>query len=200
MIYKWNNINTIASKSYVCGYCGNDVASEKGWTAYNPNIGASRLIGHVHICHQCKKPTFFDADGKQTPGMCFGNDVENIDDELVKNLYKELRDCMSMSAYTPVILSARKLLMHIAVAKGADENKKFIEYVEFLSDKNFIPPDAKDWVDHIREKGNEANHEIVEMSKEDAEDLITFLEMLLKLIYEFPARMKVKNDNKNNQG
>jgi hypothetical protein len=84
--------------------------------------------------------------------------------------------------------------MHIAVAKGAEEGKKFIEYVQFLADKNYIPPDAKDWVDHIREKGNEANHEITIMNKEDANDLISFSEMLLKLIYEFPANIRKKKN------
>lgn len=82
--------------------------------------------------------------------------------------------------------------MHIAVAKGAKDGLKFIEYVEYLSAQNYIPPDAKDWVDHIREKGNEANHEITIMTKQDAEDLIAFSEMLLKLIYEFPANVKKK--------
>lgn len=38
-------------------------------------------------------------------------------------------------------------------------------------------------------KGNEATHEIVLMKKEDALDLIAFSEMLLKFIYEFPARV-----------
>ena len=80
--------------------------------------------------------------------------------------------------------------MNIAVAKGAKEGLKFIEYVEFLSSKNYVPPDGKEWVDHIREKGNEATHEIIIMKKQDAEDLITFIEMLLKFIYEFPEKIK----------
>ncbi len=83
--------------------------------------------------------------------------------------------------------------MHIAVSKGAKQNLKFIEYVEYLSKNNYIPPDAKEWVDHIRSKGNEANHEIVIMAEEDAKDLLAFIEMLLKIIYEFPANIKKKN-------
>jgi hypothetical protein len=80
--------------------------------------------------------------------------------------------------------------MHIAVAKGDKPGKNFIEYVEYLSTKGYVPPDAKTWVDHIRTKGNEANHEIVIMSEEEAKDLISFAEMLLKLVYEFPASSK----------
>ena len=80
--------------------------------------------------------------------------------------------------------------MHVAVEKGAEEGKPFLEYVEYLSQKGYVPPDGKGWVDYIRTKGNEANHEIKIMSFADASDLITFSEMLLKFVYEFPAKVK----------
>ena len=85
---------------------------------------------------------------------------------------------------------------HVAVAKGAQSDKSFIEYVQFLADKNYIPPDAKDWVDLIRQKGNEANHEISIMKSDDAKDLIDFSGMLLRLIYEFPAAIKRRRTTK----
>ena len=80
--------------------------------------------------------------------------------------------------------------MNIAVEQGADEGKSFIEYIEYLSARGFVPPNGKEWVDHIRKKGNEATHEIVLMEQNDALDLINFIEMLLKFIYEFPRRLK----------
>ena len=64
-----------------------------------------------------------------------------------------------------------------------------IEYVQYLSDKGYVPPDGKEWVDHIRKKGNEANHEISIMGESDAKDLLGFTEMLLRFIYEFPSRL-----------
>ena len=76
--------------------------------------------------------------------------------------------------------------MHIGVEQGAEEGKNFIFYVNFLADKGYVPPNGKHWVDHIRKKGNEANHEIVLMERGDAKDLLIFIEMLLKFIYEFP--------------
>jgi len=82
--------------------------------------------------------------------------------------------------------------MHLAVAKGAEAGKPFVYYVEFLGNKGYVPPDGKGWVDHIREKGNEANHEIKIMTAKDAESLIQFSEMLLKFIYEFPNRVPAK--------
>jgi hypothetical protein len=79
------------------------------------------------------------------------------------------------------------MLMNIAVHQGAKEGLKFIEYVNYLSDNGFIPPNGKHWVDHIRKKGNEATHEIALMKETDAKELLVFTEMLLKFIYEFPS-------------
>ena len=79
--------------------------------------------------------------------------------------------------------------MNIAVTQGADEGKNFFHYVEFLAENGFVPPNGRGWVDHIRKRGNEATHEIEIMPKEVAEELIAFIEMLLKFIYEFPAKV-----------
>ena len=80
--------------------------------------------------------------------------------------------------------------MNISVSVGAEEGKGFVEYVNYLNEKNYIPPNGKEWVDSIRTLGNEANHKIEFKSKEDANRIITFTEMLLKFIYELPGIMK----------
>jgi len=83
--------------------------------------------------------------------------------------------------------------MHIAVEKGAPEGRKFVEYVNYLSSEGYIARDCQEWVDHIRGKGNEATHEIKLMTKADAMELIQFVEMLLKQLYEFPAKLKKRD-------
>ncbi len=178
----------LSSKDYICGYCGKGLASEKGWSGGvqgHPNA-------NIFVCHYCTRPTFIDYDEEQTPNTRFGEDVEDISESSVSELYDEARNCMSVSSHTAAVLCCRKLLMNIAVHKGAKEGLKFIQYVEFLSDNHYVPPDAKDWVDHIRKKGNEATHEIAIMKREDAEELISFVEMILRLVYEFPAKIRRK--------
>lgn len=80
--------------------------------------------------------------------------------------------------------------MHVAVEQGAEENQKFIEYVNFLDGNGWIPPSGKEWIDEIRKTGNEATHEIVLMNEDDAKQLLDFTEMLLKIIYEFPMKIR----------
>lgn len=79
--------------------------------------------------------------------------------------------------------------MNIAVAQGAKAGETFLTYVDHLAETGYVPPNGRGWVDHIRKKGNEANHEIKLMVQADAEELIAFTEMLLKFIYEFPNRV-----------
>ena len=192
----WPNIKTLESKSYTCGYCGNSLASDKGYIATVPGR-EDIILEYIYICHHCLKPTYFDSKQNQIPGPPYGNNVNNIPSPEVKALYNEARNCTGCNSYTASVLCCRKLLMNIAVSKGAKEGSSFINYIEFLSSKGYIPPNGKDWVDHIRKKGNEATHEISIMKKEDAEELIIFIEMLLKFIYEFPAIIKSKTpDNK----
>jgi hypothetical protein len=187
----WKGIQTQGSRSYICGYCDHPLAAVLGWQTEVPATRATQRR-YIYVCHHCGKPTFFAAEGKQTPGAKLGAPVGDISEKSVESLYDEARQSTTAGAYTAAVLACRKLLMHIAVAKGAKAGAKFIEYVEFLAANNYVPPDAKPWVDHIREKGNEANHEISIMTKEDAEELLAFCEMLLKLVFEFPAIMKRK--------
>ena len=187
---EWQNIQTFHSRKYVCGYCGNPLASNKGFV----RITDGHYSGYIYICHHCDKPTFFDSNGAQTPGFAFGEAVSGIPSKEVDLLYNEARNSFKCNAYTASVLCCRKLLMNIAVSKGAKQNLSFADYVEFLSERGFIPPDGKEWVDHIRRKGNEATHEITIMGEEDAKELLSFLEMLLKFIYEFPSKIRLKKE------
>jgi hypothetical protein len=183
----WNGVNDLSPFSYVCGYdgCGREVSSEKGWV-HSDARGAHD--GILYICPQCKRPSFFDGtEGRQFPGTALGAIVRGLPQE-IDALWSEIRASASVSAYTSAVLAGRTLLMHIAVGQGAPANKGFVEYVNYLVDKHFAPPNSKQWVDKIRSHGNEAAHQVVIKSQADAEEIMVFLEMLLKFIYEFPSR------------
>lgn len=177
---KWYNAQQIGARTHTCGYCGKVVGPDTGF--YTNNVPF-----RVYICPFCQKPTFFNGDA-QTPGVAYGNQVTNLPED-VAALYREARNCVAVSSYTAAVLNCRKLLMNIAVAQGAPQGQSFIDYVEYLAAKGYVPPGGRGWVDHIRKRGNEANHEIQVMKRPEAEELITFVEMLLKFIYEFPSRV-----------
>lgn len=174
----WLNAGSVNSVEYQCGYCNTVTAPSEG---YNTVGGA---IAVIFICPKCNRPTFIEQHSKlQVPGPIGGRNVKGAP-ESVSILYQEARKCISVHAYTAAVLCCRKILMNIAVAEGAPGNKNFHEYVTYLEDNHYVPPRGRSWVDEIRKKGNEANHEIPHMEESDALEILKLVEGLLIFIYE----------------
>lgn len=187
----WLQYQIIYNKSFICGYCGNKVASDRGYKIGRTSNGAGEQIGAIYVCPSCKGPNFNTPNENWLPGQIFGRSVKNVPNDL-NLLYEEARKCTKENCFTASVLLCRKMLMNIAVAQGAKEGLRFIEYINYLADNGFIPPNGRKWVDHIRKKGNEATHEIALMNESDAKDLIVFTEMLLMFLYEFPSMVEEK--------
>lgn len=187
----WVNQAKIEPKSYMCGHCGKFISSNLGYyTSRSEGYKTDAKEGYVYLCHSCKLPTYIN-DDVQVPGAPAGKKFKKEifrEDNLTCVLYNEARNNMKINAYTSVGLCCRKLLMHIAVSCGAPEDLNFAKYVDYLDENGYIPVQAKLWVDKVRDKGNEANHQIILLSKEEANTLLTFIEVLIILIYEMPYR------------
>ena len=186
MRYDWQSLGTISSKSYQCGFCSKDVAPSYAYYTHPNKVPRA----YIYVCPHCSGPTFFDSEGRQTPGIRIGKEVSGISDAGVAALYNEARDCAAAGAHTAAVLVCRKILMNIAVHNGDIEGRKFIEYIEFLKDKGYIPPNGSVWVDKIRVSGNEATHEIRIMTAAESALILSFVEMLLRFVYEFPSLVK----------
>lgn len=161
--------------------------SESSYRAIERAGTSSKIVAVISICSFCSKPTFLEGQS-QVPGAPSGASVQHLDDEL-DALFDEARSCMAVESFTSAVLTCRKILMHVAVDLGAKPGQSFLSYVSFLQKNNHIPPRSKAWVDHIRQKGNEANHEIKVASRDEATLLVSFVEMLLRITYEFPRRV-----------
>lgn len=182
----WKSLQTLPNRQFVCAFCSLNVSSIVGY-AMGVNVdGSGKLIGATYICSNCKGPNTFAPDGNRYPGPAFGKEVKSVPDGL-NDLYEEARRCTTRNCFTAAVLLCRKMLMNIAVHEQAKPGLAFVEYVNYLADKGYVPPNGKHWVDHIRKRGNEATHEIALMSEGDAKDLVSFVEMLLRFIYEFPS-------------
>src|SRR5271166_4629531 len=100
MAVEWGNVGFVSTHSYRCGYCGDTVASEKGYLGIDRGLG---LFGGIVICPSCAKPTFFSQE-EQVPDVRPGNDVKGVPDN-VADLYNEARSCVAASAYTASVLA-----------------------------------------------------------------------------------------------
>ena len=188
----WRNAeeNRYTSKEYQCAFCGNQVGSGKSFYSEQSIENKPSVYTHIYICPRCASPTYFDEDDKQVPGPTFGEHIEDIEEiKEIINLYNEARRAMSVDSHTAAAMCCRKLLVNMAVKKGAKAGDTFKGYVQYFLDNHYLHEDYKDWIGFIKDKGNDANHEIPEISRGDAEKMITFVGMLIKILYEFNAKM-----------
>src|SRR6185312_14445014 len=175
----WKSAQALPNRQFVCAFCSFTVSSVLGYgIGANPDA-SGKMIGASYLCPNCKGPNTFGPDGNRYPGPAFGKEVKSVPDGL-NDLYEEARRCTTRNCFTAAVLLCRKMLMNIAVHEQAAPGLAFIEYVNYLADKGYVPPNGKHWVDHIRKRGNEATHEIALMSEGDAKDLVGFVEMLLR--------------------
>lgn len=187
--YNWQGDPYMKQNDYTCGYCNRHTSSDKGLILLEQQGSHTQVHNYgVYICTFCKMPSFLWND-VQIPGNVFGNPVTGVSDT-VSQLYDEARNSFSVNSYTAVLLVCRKLLMHIAVELDAETNQNFLYYVNYLREKNFITAKSDKWVDAIRKYGNQATHEVNIASKEEAERIIKFTEMILKTNFEYPAMME----------
>ena len=144
------------------------------------------MLATIRVCPQCNAPTFFSFQRTQHPGPLLGGEVASLADD-VQRIYDEARNALTVGAATGTVMLCRKILMHVAVDMGADEGRRFQEYVEWLASEGWIPRSGESWVDFIRQRGNEANHDLPHMTREGAEGILKFTEALLRNVYELPA-------------
>lgn len=180
----WNALNKIHPHSYICGFCGDKVASDQGY--FNSSYS---VIVYIYICPACGWPTFFDTQKNQYPGPMLGRSIKHLP-ENIEIVYNELREDIKNSSYTSAVLLGRKLIMHLAVdIAKAPEGESFVKYITHLKSSGYIPPNGDKWLEYMKDMGNEKNHEIKIGGKEEAERIIKFVEMLLIFIYEFSREL-----------
>jgi hypothetical protein len=189
--------NTGYPKEWICWSCGCATGGQWGYCYGGTNYGSGVTDPDslICICPRCGAPVFFD-DAKSDeyqPKALPGIYMDKLPDDM-SSLYTEMRSCISAGAYTSAILTARKLLMHIAVDLGAKPTSNFADCAKYICENGYPGKRGAQWVDDIRRKGNEANHEIRIMGENDALQLLAFLELILNGNYQAVARFDEPKD------
>ena len=178
----WRNAERIESKDFDCWNCGNKIASNYGYFSYDVNQRLSK--SKIYICHKCGSPNVYDMVGNPIISKKPGKFICKLPDD-IKTVYEEARSCLSVEAYTGAIMLFRKIIMNMAVEEGAEENKNFKHYIDYLCDNGYVHKKQVKQADTIRELGNSANHQIECRTKDEAESMLKFIEFLLLNNYEF---------------
>lgn len=89
----------------------------------------------------------------------------------------------------PAAIMARTVLDQVMKDVGA-QGRSLWEKIAFLEQEHKITPDMKEWADTVRAIGNEAVHDYSPVAPKDAEQAVSFTEMLLTYLYTLPAKVK----------
>ena len=114
--------------SYQCGFCGAEVSgavvASTSWN-YVSDFNRNELLREIRWlqCTNCGLGSVAN-DSNIAPGVPFGPTLEGLPDDVL-SAYREARRCMRALAYTAAELLCRKILMHVAVEKGAKEGESF---------------------------------------------------------------------------
>ena len=134
-------------------------------------------------CASCHEPSVLDSSGRVHPGVAFGQPLQGLPED-VHEAYEEARRCLSINADVAAEGMCRKILMHIAVEKGAEDGGSFEGYIDFLVGQGYVTPPMKPWVDLIRKHGNRAHHRLQPRDRKRAEMTLIFTAHLLRNVYE----------------
>ncbi|MFY9966044.1 MAG: DUF4145 domain-containing protein [Nitrososphaeraceae archaeon] len=167
--------------AYKCGDCGHDVSGAV-ISSFEKKDGPIKWL----LCTKCVDGSVLTRDGTIHPPTSFGPTVEGLPKQVI-DAYEEGRKCHAVGAYTACELICRKILMHVAVDKGAQEGKGFAEYIDYLESNQYVTPSMKSWVNLIRVHGNVATHKLDSPDQSRAESTLMFTAELLRLIYEMES-------------
>lgn len=165
-------------RSYTCGHCGRETSGAV--IAYVPQERGGHTLWLQ--CTACGLGSVWN-HGEIIPGATFGPVIEGLPGD-VENAYQEARRCIMVAAYNGSVLICRKILMHIAVDKGAKAGDGFGAYIAFLISEGYITPSMKRWVELIQKNGNLATHQLPAPDRDTAESTLMFTAELLRVIYE----------------
>ncbi len=79
--------------------------------------------------------------------------------------------------------------MHVTVEQGGSKDLTFNQGIDYMIGAGLIPKVSEPYAKHIKDLGNEANHEIREISRAEGERMIAFAELLCQNVYEQPGKL-----------
>jgi len=123
---------------------------------------------------------------KQLPISCEFHSNSKWPPELAK-LYDEAATAYAAGAFTASSMVCRKVLMSCACHEGDTDGKKFVDYVDYVTNTVLTFPKAKDAIDAIRTIGNEANHGVQFVEQDAAKRSLQIVTYMLNTIYTFPS-------------
>jgi len=173
---------------YVCGACAQSTNGRVVAEIQRPSDGAT-VSWCVCTCPKQEPAVLVERAGEVITQLPEASEFvvgDNWPPELAQ-LYEEAAKSYAAGAYTSATMVCRKLLMVCACQEGATDGKSFTEYVSHITDTVLTFPKAKDAIDKIRKIGNDANHSVRFVGRDDAKRALSIVTYMLNSMYSLPS-------------
>lgn len=119
--------------------------------------------------------------------------------ESVAEDYTEAIKCFDVGANRASAAMCRRALQSSVIERGA-KKAKLSDQIDDLREKQIITEAIRDWAHEIRLTGNIGAHPdedgLEDVSPEDADELIKFMEQYLNYVYVMPDKVTKKREKK----
>jgi hypothetical protein len=180
--------DNLAACSYKCGSCGQGTNGRVLATMKRERDKAT-IHWTVCTCPKREPAILIECWGNlfsQHPAPRDFHAGENWPAELAQ-LYEEGAKSFAAGAYTASSMLSRKILMVCACERGDSDGKKFVEYVDFITQTVLSFAPARTAIDAIRTIGNDANHDVAFVTQDDARRALSIVTYMLNTIYSLPS-------------
>jgi hypothetical protein len=152
----------------------------------------------IGICNACIKPVLVHNNGD----IIYPNSLPSPSDkripEIIRRDLDEAKICYVAGAYRACAVMARRAIESACIDKGASKDKRLIDKLQELADEGIITNELKQWADVVRWIGNDAAHPgSDQVSKDEAEDILTLAEQFLHVIYVTPSIARERREKRN---
>ena len=170
----------------------------------------------VLLCDNCTKPIFsiYSWNGSYTVSPGYGvpsleakpsktypmmiPDVHPSTPKSVGDDYTESIVCYNAEAWKAAVVLCRRALQCSLVDKGANASKRLRDQIDDLARNQTITTEIRDWAHQIRYLGNDGAHpydkgSLTRVSRDDADEILKFMESYLKYVYEMPYELAKMN-------
>lgn len=169
------------------------IARREGQDAYSPDYALNAWL----LCMACGAGAVVNRVSGVSPGpKKFPTPDGTPESETV--LWEEIRNCLSVSAFNAVAMLCRKLLLHLVYThersqdpQAVPRNIKFVQAVQYLLDKGVITAAHEPLAAEIKNIGNRANHELPNITQDEAYKIAQFTHFLFISVYEMPKKANI---------
>lgn len=183
--------------AFDCPHCSKAVLLEILRRWYNVPAGDDEWEPHqwtAAMCTSCKSPFVLYQERENDDWGAPTQEYPQADRQLppsvprgIRTDFAEAQRCMRARSYNASAIMARRVVENIRKEQGYKKGKLFVA-LKSMKDDGVIDARLYEWADTAREVGNEGAHDTTSVSREDAKEVLLFVEALVDYLYVFRKR------------